>query len=316
MTALSGTALSRAAARVLAVRAPFAALFAVPVALLAGISPEAYAQRATPAAPDSVVARVDGADIYASDVEEALHELPPEYASMSPEALFGAVIEQLIDRQLVVRQARRQNLQNDLEVQRMMRKLEARVLEQYFYRRAIERKVTDEAVRRRYERDRETLVREKQVRARHILVKTRDEAMEIIAEAQKGKDFADLARSRSIGPSKAQGGDLGFFTREQMVPEFSAVAFSLRKGEIARAPVQTRYGWHVIKVEDIQEGGPPRFEDARDELRAKMADEVVEAELKALRSAARIERLDGGPAPGGAGSGPGDAAPAAGGMPN
>ncbi len=292
----------RHAARALAVRLSFAVLLAV---VSFTVSPHAFAQPAQPPAPDAVVARVDGVEIYVSDVEEALRELPPEYVNMPPEALFTAVIDQLVDRQLAVRQARKLKLENDLEVQRTMRKLEARVLEQFFYRRIIDRKVTEEAVRRRYERDRDKLVTEKKVRARHILVKTREEAVGVIAEAQKGRDFADLAREKSIGPSKAQGGDLGFFTRDQMVPAFSTMAFSLRKGEISRAPVQTQYGWHVIKVEDIQEAAPPRFEEVRDQLRSTMTEEVIEAELKALRGAAKIERYGLDVAP----SGPGPTMP-------
>ncbi|MFM2130157.1 MAG: hypothetical protein RL477_1703 [Pseudomonadota bacterium] len=250
-------------------------------------------------APDSVVARVDGHEIYASDVQDALSQLPPEYMNMPAEQLFRAVIEQLIDRQIVVRRARQQKLESDLDVQKTMKKLEARVLEQAYLRRMVERKITDEAVARRYERDKSTLVRDKKVRARHILVKTREEAMDILRELSRGKDFAELAREKSIGPSKAQGGDLGFFTRDGMLPAFSQMAFSLKKGEVAKAPVQTQYGWHVIKVEDIEEAGPPSFAEVKDELRARMGEELIDAEIKLLRETAKIERFgaDGKPVP-------------------
>ncbi len=282
--------------RARAVRAPLTVLIAV-LALLCGHL--AYAQQAAqpgpqlgvPPNPDAVVARVDGVAILASDVAEALRRLPPEYGNMAPDALFNAVLDQLIDQQIVVKQARAQNLQNDLEVQRTMRQLESRVLEQFYYRALIQKQVTETALRRRYEQEKSSLTREKRVRARHILVKTREEAMQIIAELRKGKDFAELAREKSIGPSRTQGGDLGYFTRAQMLPAFSAMAFSLRKGEVSRVPVQTKYGWHVIKVEDIQEAAPPSFEEVREELRSKMNDEVIEAELKRLRAGARIEHF-------------------------
>ncbi|MFT5538721.1 MAG: peptidyl-prolyl cis-trans isomerase C [Alphaproteobacteria bacterium] len=247
--------------------------------------------------PDSVVARVNGQAIQASDVAAAIQQLPPQYRSMPPESLFKGVIEQLIDRQLVVGRARSQNLQSDAEVKNTLKQLETRVLEEVYLRRTIAAKVTDRAVQRRYERDKASLVKDKKVRARHILVKTRDEAMDILRMLARGKDFAKLAGEKSIGPSKAQGGDLGFFAREQMVPAFSAAAFSLRKGEVARAPVQTEFGWHVIKVEDIQDAAPPKFEEVKDQLRNKMGDEVVEAELKKLRAGAKVERfgMDGQP---------------------
>jgi peptidyl-prolyl cis-trans isomerase C len=256
------------------------------------------AQRETPSIPEAVVARVDGQEIRNSDVDEALQQLPPEYANMPPDALRNAVVEQLIDRHLLVKRARDQGLGDDAQVRNTMKQLEVRVLEQAYLRRTVESKVTDEALRRRYERDKDKLTKDKQVRARHILVKTREEAMDILREVTRGKDFAELAREKSIGPSKTQGGDLGYFTREAMLPAFSQMAFSLKKGEVGRAPVQTKYGWHVIKVEDIKEAAPPAFEEARDELRSKMGEEVIDAEIKRLRDDAKVERFgpDGKPA--------------------
>lgn len=259
---------------------------------LAAVPAGAMAQTAAGAGDSTVVARVNGHEILAADVEDALGALPEQYLSLPPETLYKAVIDQLIDRHLLVSRARAQNLQNDLSVQRALRQIEARVLEQAYLRRVVESKVTDEAVRRRYQRDKDTLSGDKQVRARHILVKSQSEAMELLRELSRGKDFAELAREKSIGPSKSQGGDLGYFTRDAMLPAFSNVAFSLRKGEVSRAPVQTQYGWHVIKVEDIKEAGPPAFDEVSEELRGKMSDELVEAEIKRLREEASIERLN------------------------
>lgn len=279
-----------------------------------GSQPQAQPQARGDTTPDTVVARVNGHEIFASDVQDALQQLPPEYMNMPAETLYRAVVEQLIDRQLVVRRARDQKLGNDLDVQKTLKQLEARVLEQFYLRRMVEQKVTDEAIARRYERDKAKLVREKKVRARHILVKTREEALAIMREVAQGKDFAELAREKSIGPSKAQGGDLGYFTREQMLPAFSQMAFSLGKGEVAKAPVQTQYGWHVIKVEDIQEAAPPTLAEVKDELRGKMGEELIDAELKRLREDARIERfgMDGRPVPA-PDAAPASDAPAAGG---
>lgn len=270
------------------------------------------AQSETRAAPDAIVARVDGHEIRASDVQEALQQLPPEYTNMPVEALRNAVVEQLIDRHLVVKRARDQGLKDDPAVQSTMKQLETRVLEQTYLRRTVESKVTDEAVRRRYERDKDKLTRDKQVRARHILVKTREEAMDILREVSRGKDFAELAREKSIGPSKTQGGDLGYFAREAMLPAFSQMAFSLKKGEVGRAPVQTKYGWHVIKVEDIREAAPPPFEEARDELRSKMGEEIIDAEIKRLRQDAKVERFGADGKPAKAAPESGDPAPAGG----
>lgn len=278
----------------------FPVLCALAFGLAISVAPHPGAAQTAPAADGSiVVARVNGQEILVADVRDAIQSLPEQYRNLPMETLFTAMVDQLIDRHLMVARARALKLGDDLEVKRTLRQLESRVLEQSYLRRIVQGRVTDEAVRRRYERDKNTLSGGKKVRARHILVKTRDEAVAILREIARGKDFATLAQEKSIGPSKTQGGDLGFFTREAMLPAFSNVAFSLKKGEVSRAPVQTQYGWHVIKVEDIQEAGPPPLDEVKDDLRAKMGDELVEAEIKRLRGDAKVERfgMDGKPLP-------------------
>ena len=109
--------------------------------------------------------------------------------------------------------------------------------------------VTDEAMRKVYDEAVKQMASEKEVRARHILVETEDEAKAILAELKKGADFAELAKEKSKDPGAAEGGDLGYFTKDQMVPEFAEVAFKLEKGQMSD-PVKTQFGWHIIKVED------------------------------------------------------------------
>ncbi|HSR54699.1 MAG TPA: peptidylprolyl isomerase, partial [Alphaproteobacteria bacterium] len=213
------------------------------------------------------------------------------YAQVPQETLVRAMVEKLIDGNLAANQARAAGMHKEQEFKTARDRAELQLLEQLYIKRLVERRVTDRAVRRRYERDAKSMTRGKQVRARHILVKTRSEAVNAIAMLRRGKDFAELASEISIGPSKSQGGDLGFFKREQMVPAFSNAAFSLRKGEVSKAPVQTRFGWHVIKVEEIKAAAPPAFEEVQNEIRRKMTDEVIEKEMKGLRSKAKIERL-------------------------
>ena len=240
---------------------------------------------------DPVVARVDGTAIRQSDVTAALDNLPPQYASIPRQTLIKAVTEKLIDGTLAANRARAMGLEKDPAFRRAMAQAEIQLLEQLYIQRLVERRVTDRALKRRYERDLKSMVRDKEVRARHILVKTRKEALDILAQLRQGKDFTELARARSIGPSKAQGGDLGFFKREGMMAAFSAAAFALRKGEVSKAPVQTKYGWHVIKVEDIKAAAPPSFADVRAELTKKMSDEVIDNEMRNLRKGAKIKRL-------------------------
>ncbi len=265
----------------------------VPLVVLAFFSVVAApsAQNKGANSADPVVARVDGTAIRQSDVMAALDNLPSQYAELPRETLIKAVLEKLIDGTLAATRARAAGLHKDPAYLRARSRAELQLLEQLFIQRLVERNITERAVRRRYERDRKSLVRDTQVRARHILLKTRRKALEIIAELRRGLDFAELARTHSTGPSKDQGGDLGFFKREQMVAPFSKAAFALRKGEYSKAPVQTKYGWHVIKVEDIKATAPPPFADVRAELERKMTDEVVEKEMQGLRKGAKIERF-------------------------
>ncbi|TVQ36786.1 MAG: hypothetical protein EA356_05135 [Geminicoccaceae bacterium] len=130
-----------------------------------------------------------------------------------------------------------------------------------------------------------------QVRARHILVREEDEALELLAELEAGADFAELAREHSIDPGATNGGDLGYFVREQMVEPFASAAFALEPGAFSEAPVETQFGWHLIKVED-RRTVTPSFEQLVPELRELMGREAVTALLDELRADALIERFD------------------------
>ena len=260
------------------------------LALLSLIGTPVLAQSTAPG-EDPVVARVNGKEIRQSDVVIGLATLPPQYASLPRDVLIRAITDKLVDSALVSARGRALGLEKDPAYKRALEQAKGQILEQLFMQRLIERRVTEKALKRRYDRDKKTMGQEKQVRARHILVKTRAEAMSVIGELQKGSDFAEVAKKRSIGPSKTQGGDLGYFKRAQMVPPFSAAAFALRKGETARAPVKTRFGWHVIKVEDIRTAAPPTFDKVKQKLANTMRDELMDKEMKELRKAAKIEIL-------------------------
>src|SRR5262249_16793580 len=125
--------------------------------------------------------------------------------------------------------------------------------------------VTDAAMHKVYDDATKQMAGEKEVHARHILVETEDEAKAIVAELNKGTHFAELARLKSKDPGAAEGGDLGYFTKDQMVPEFSDTAFKLDKGELSD-PVKTQFGWHVIRVEDKRDRPVPRFEQVKDQI--------------------------------------------------
>lgn len=257
------------------------------------------AQTPAPAAEDPVVARVNGAEVRRSDVMLAIENLPAQYRQLPPEMLFGGVVSQIIDRKLVAQAAEKGKLGDDPVVKQRVASIRERVLQEAYLSREIEKEMTDNNLRARYEKQVKNAPGREEVHARHVLVQNEADAKAVIEDLRKGGDFAEVAKKRSTGPSAANGGDLGYFSREQMVPEFAEAAFAMKKGEVSTAPVKTQFGWHVIKVEDRRTAPPPSFEDSVNDLRQEMAQELIQARMEALRKDAKIERFgpDGKPAP-------------------
>ena len=239
---------------------------------------------------DPAVARVNGATIYRSEVLEAASALPPEYQAQLA-TIFPTLVERIVDFHLISKAAESAGLSDDQEVKDRVAALKVDVMREVYLQRQVDSRITETTLRARYD----TFVTEnppkQEVRARHILLDDEAAAVEVIAELDKGADFATLASERSNGPSKARGGDLGYFTAEQMVPEFSEQAFALETGKYSSKPVQTQFGWHVIKVEDRRESEPPSFESLEEQLREDMSRETVNDVITDLRETAEIEIL-------------------------
>ncbi len=276
------------------------------VAFLLVLDRPAAAQAA--AAADPVVARVDGEPLPLSEVVQGASDmLPPELRALPPASLMAMLpaelgrqlIERAITERVLVGAAKRQGLDQDPEVQRRIRQATEQELQQALLSREVGALATPEAVRARYEAEVAGKSGEEEVHARHILVPTETEARQALAEVRRpGADFAEVARRRSTGPGAAEGGDLGFFKRGDMVPEFAEAAFALAPGAIGEAPVRSAFGWHVIKVEARRTAAAPAFEEVRETLRQRMMQEQVDTVVKRLLAAAKVERLDQPPAGG------------------
>lgn len=242
---------------------------------------------------DPVLATVNGQPIRLSDVKEATASLPPQARGMPPQQLYPLLVEQLIDARALLIQAQRTGLDKDPDVQRAMQAAQDRALESALLNKVVRPQVTDEAVKARFDQESAGKTGEPEVHARHILVADEATAKKIIAELKKGADFAALSKQYSKDPSAAQqGGDLGYFKKTDMVPEFSAVAFSLKDGEVSPTPVKTQFGWHVIQVTEHRTAQPPSFDQVKDELRQQMAQAAVQSELKLVRAAVKVEKFN------------------------
>lgn len=258
----------------------------------------ASAQTTAPAAgEDPVVAVVDGKEIHLSEVAETQRNLPDQYQMLPLDAIFATLVERLIDLQLVAVEGRKANLQDDEAVKRRMTQIEDRVIRDIYVSRHVDEVMTEEVLLARYDEFKRRNPPQDELRARHILVASEEEAKAAIAEIAGGADFADVATERSTGPSSDRGGDIGYFTRDAVVPEFADAAFALQPGEVSKTPVETSFGWHVIKVEDRRLGEVPSFEETRVQLVAEASEEAVSELMTTLREAAMIERfnMDGSP---------------------
>jgi peptidyl-prolyl cis-trans isomerase C len=238
-----------------------------------------------------VVARANGVEIHVNDLAFAEEEIGSNMPAMSPDQKRDYLITYLADVIVLAQAAQQQKLADRDDVKRRLDFDHNRVLMEALLQDTGKAAVSDEAMHKVYDEAVKQAAPEQEVHARHILVATEAEAKDIIAELKKGADFATLAKQKSKDPGAAEGGDLGFFTKDQMVPEFSEVAFKLDKGQISD-PVHTQFGWHVILVEDKRTKPTPTFEEVKPQLANYVAHRAQAELVDKLRAAAHIERLD------------------------
>lgn len=249
------------------------------------------------AADDPVVATVNGAKIHRSQLTEAYSRLPAQYQQVPIEQLFPALLDSMIDAKLAAEQAVKEKVHETEAFKAELEAFKERLLGSTLIQNMVDAKVTVEAVSQRYATVVKDMAGQVEVHARHILVKTEEEAKAVIKDLSGGADFADLAKKKSTGPSGPNGGDLGYFGKGQMVPEFEKAAFAMDKGGVTKAPVQTQFGWHVIKVEDKRTQEAPSLEEMEPQIRQSLTREIGAEVTKDLRGSAKIERfnLDGTP---------------------
>ena len=237
---------------------------------------------------DTVVAELNGETITWGEIT-AFQQTVPSAAELETRQTLPQLLNFYIDQKLILNAAQGRGLVNDPQVKEQLARLEGELIRQAYLRDEISDRVTPERIQEAYNKRMETTVQEDEIKARHILVETQDEAEALLAALNDGADFAGLAREKSTGPSGPQGGDLGWFTAGTMVPEFSEAAFGLEPGQISSSPVQTDFGWHVIFVEDRRLKPLPTLDEMRPQLRDELADEAVQALMTELRGRASID---------------------------
>jgi peptidyl-prolyl cis-trans isomerase C len=210
---------------------------------------------------------------------------------MDPATKKENVLAFLIDMKIVAKAAEDKKIENNEDFKKRMAFTRNRLLMDSLLASEGKAATTDEAMKKVYEDASKQITGEQEVHARHILVETEDEAKAVAEELKKGADFAELAKKKSKDPGASDGGDLGFFTKDQMVPEFSNVAFALEPGKISD-PVKSQFGWHIIKVEEKRNRKPPEFEQVKAQIETYVTRKAQADYVTKLREAAKVERMD------------------------
>lgn len=256
----------------------------------AGFS-SAFAQEQAAVTPETVLATVGGEAITEGQLTFVAEDLAQELNNVPPAERRAFLLSVLVDMKLMAQAARKDNLQETAEFKQRLVYLEDRSLRRAYFAEKMGGGITPEALQAAYSDYVAAFVPVEELHARHILVADEETAKAIKAEIDGGRDFAEVAMEKSTGPSGPQGGDLGYFTKGQMVPEFQEAAFALEIGQVSD-PVKTQFGWHVIKLEDRRPSAPPAFEQMAGQLQQQILVNTYDAALAALKSSTEITYSD------------------------
>ena len=240
------------------------------------------------------LAEVNGTKITVKDFNAEVENLPPYIRPMAqtPEGK-KELLESMVVRELVLEQAKKDGIDKSKEVVTRLEDLKKRVVVEAFVRKKIEQdiKISDDEMKKFYDQNKDKFKSGEQVKASHILVKSESSAQDILSQLKKGASFEELARKNSADASAAKGGDLGWFSKGTMVPEFDKVAFGLKDGELSNV-VKTPYGFHIIKVTGKRAAGVRSFDEVKDQIKAAMMpakqQEVLQQLKESLKKSAKI----------------------------
>ncbi len=244
------------------------------------------------AAQDKVVATINGKNITDADLAVADSEIGQDMGTIPPDQKRMSLLEFLIDNQLFADAAEGDKLGEGPAFESRVNYLKRRALRELYFEKVIKASVSDDDAKKLYDDQVKLLKPEEEVQARHILVESEDKAKELAEKIKGGSKFEDLAKENSKDPgSKDDGGNLGYFGHGQMVPQFEEVVFKMQKGDVS-APVQTQFGWHLIKVEDKRVKAPPAFDVVKDRILQSLLLQKASKAAVDLRTKAKIEYVD------------------------
>lgn len=242
---------------------------------------------------DPVVAKIGGEDVKRSEVFAFIATLPEQVRQQMPlETLFPLALDQVLNNRIIGEKADAAKLEADPEVSKLVDQARDNIVRNVYIERELTKAVSQKDLLKAYETMLEGFDRVEEVHARHILVKDEATARDIIAKLDSGTSFEELAKQSTDSATAVNGGDLGFFAKGDMIPEFSEAAFKLAPGAYTKEPVKSQFGYHIIKVEAKRPRPEPKFEDVKPQLEAQLRRDKLNAMLESWQKAASIQKFD------------------------
>lgn len=238
---------------------------------------------------DDVAFSMDGKDFTNRDLAAIAPSFAAELQNFPADKRRESLIDIIINSDLIAKESEKEKLHETEDFKLHLEQLKKRALRDFYIKQVIRPQVTDELAEERYV---ELLARfepQTQIRARHILVETKEAAAALIVELDDGKDFAELARQKSTGPSAPNGGDLGFFNATEMIEPFKTATSTMTVGQYSKEPVKSQFGWHVLKLEETRQSTAPTYEQSATQLKQQILNELYDKKLVELRKDAKIE---------------------------
>lgn len=239
-----------------------------------------------------VVAKVGTAEVTRSEVLEFITSLPEQVKQMPLQNLFPMARDQVVNNLIINEKAKAASLDGDEEVQKMVNQAKDQIVRGVYVERQVKAATTDADLQKAYDELKAELAKVEETKARHILVDTEEKAREAIKKLDGGAKFEDLVQEYSSGPSKENGGEVGYFAKNEMVPEFAEAAFALGVGQVGKDPVKTQFGYHVIKVEDRRSRPAPAFEDVKPQLESVVRQRKLLELVNGWQAESKVEKFD------------------------